>query len=130
MSGNEASSEGGRYRIGVDVGGTHTDLVLNDTETGEVMIEKLPSTPSNPATAVLDGVNRFIARGIAPDDIGYFGHGTTVATNALLEMKGAKVGLLINEGYRGIAESRPRRATTPARSTTSSAVRRRWRRPA
>ncbi len=104
MSSKQAPSEGGRYRIGVDVGGTHTDLVLNDTETGEVLIEKLPSTPSNPALAVLDGVGRFIARGIAPGDIGYFGHGTTVATNALLEMKGAKVGLLINDGYRGIAE--------------------------
>src|SRR5436190_4717021 len=93
-----------RYRLGVDVGGTHTDLVLLDTATGELLIEKVSSTPKNPALGVLNGVAKFIGRGIAPDDIGFFAHGTTITTNALLEMRGAKVGLLITRGYRAVQE--------------------------
>ena len=55
-----------RYRLGVDVGGTHTDLVLLDTTTGELLVEKVASTPKNPALGVLDGLAKFIARGVAP----------------------------------------------------------------
>src|SRR5882762_10238245 len=95
---------GGRYRLGVDVGGTHTDLVLLDTSTGALMVEKVSSTPENPALGVLNGVGKFIARGIAPDEIAFFAHGTTITTNALLEMRGAKVGLLITKGYRAVQE--------------------------
>src|SRR6202158_5878117 len=97
-------TSGSRYRLGVDVGGTHTDLVLLDTASGELLVEKVASTPKNPALGVLDGVARFIARGIAPADIGFFAHGTTITTNALLEMRGAKVGLLITKGYRAVQE--------------------------
>ncbi|MGZ3326742.1 MAG: hydantoinase/oxoprolinase family protein [Xanthobacteraceae bacterium] len=93
-----------RYRLGVDVGGTHTDLVLLDTATGELLIEKVSSTPKNPALGVLNGVAKFIARGVAPAEIGFFAHGTTITTNALLEMRGAKVGLLITKGYRAVQE--------------------------
>ena len=93
-----------RYRLGVDVGGTHTDLVLLDTTTGELMVEKVASTPDNPALGVLNGVANFVARGITPAAIGFFAHGTTITTNALLEMRGAKVGLLITKGYRAIQE--------------------------
>jgi N-methylhydantoinase A len=93
-----------RYRLGVDVGGTHTDLVLLDTETGGLLVEKVASTPKNPALGVLDGVGKFIARGVAPGAIGFFAHGTTITTNALLEMRGAKVGLLITRGYRAVQE--------------------------
>jgi N-methylhydantoinase A len=95
---------GGRYRLGVDVGGTHTDLVLLDTATGALMVEKVSSTPRNPALGVLNGVGKFIARGIAPAEIAFFAHGTTITTNALLEMRGAKVGLLITRGYRAVQE--------------------------
>ena len=95
---------GGRYRLGVDVGGTHTDLVLLDTSTGALMVEKVSSTPKNPALGVLNGVGKFITRGIAPADIAFFAHGTTITTNALLEMRGAKVGLLITKGYRAVQE--------------------------
>jgi N-methylhydantoinase A len=95
---------GGRYRLGVDVGGTHTDLVLLDTSTGALMVEKVSSTPRNPALGVLNGVGKFIAHGIAPADIAFFAHGTTITTNALLEMRGAKVGLLITKGYRAVQE--------------------------
>jgi N-methylhydantoinase A len=93
-----------RYRLGVDVGGTHTDLVLLDTERGELLIEKVATTPKNPAQGVLDGLAKYIRRGIVPDEIAYFAHGTTITTNALLEMRGAKVGLLVTKGYRGVQE--------------------------
>ena len=93
-----------RYRLGVDVGGTHTDLVLLDTATGELLVEKVASTPDNPARGVLDGLARCLRRGIKPSDIGFFSHGTTITTNALLEMRGAKVGLLITRGYRAVQE--------------------------
>jgi len=91
-------------RLGVDVGGTHTDLVLADADTGDILIEKVHSTPSNPSLAVLEGVRRLIARGVAPGDIDFFSHGTTVTTNALLEMKGARIGLLITDGFRAVQE--------------------------
>jgi N-methylhydantoinase A len=93
-----------RYRLGVDVGGTHTDLVLLDTTSGELSVEKVASTPKNPALGVLAGIARFIAKGVPPFEIGFFAHGTTITTNALLEMRGAKVGLLITKGYRAVQE--------------------------
>ena len=93
-----------RYRLGVDVGGTHTDLVLYDAATGALLVEKVPSTPHNPAAGVLDGIANFVRRGIDPAEIDFFAHGTTIITNALLEMRGAKVGLLITKGYRAIQE--------------------------
>jgi len=92
------------YRLGVDVGGTHTDLVLLDLRSGALAVEKVASTPGNPALGVLDGIARFLARGIAPGAIQFFAHGTTITTNALLEMKGASVGLLITKGYRAVQE--------------------------
>jgi N-methylhydantoinase A len=94
----------GRYRLGVDVGGTHTDLVLLDTATGRLMVEKVASTPKNPALGVLDGIARFATRGIELGDIEFFSHGTTITTNALLEMRGSITGLLITKNYRAIQE--------------------------
>ena len=93
-----------RYRLGVDVGGTHTDLVLLDVGSGQLMVEKVPSTPKNPALGVLDGVAKYIAKGIDPKRIEFFSHGTTITTNALLEMRGAKVGLLITKNFRAVQE--------------------------
>ena len=95
---------GSRYRLGVDVGGTHTDLVLLNVASGELLVEKVSSTPHNPALGVLNGVSRFAARGVKPGEIEFFAHGTTITTNALLEMRGAKVGLLITKGFRAIQE--------------------------
>ena len=93
-----------KCRIGVDVGGTHTDLVVTDIATGALRIKKLPSSPENPANAVSKGLEELIDDGLDPSDIEFFAHGTTVTTNALLEGKGSKVGLLINDGYRAICE--------------------------
>ena len=96
------------YRIGIDVGGTHTDIVLLEAggpdKSGSWRIAKVPSTPHNPALAVLAGVQQFIDEGINPGDIEFFSHGTTATTNALLEMRGAKIGVLVNAHMRGILE--------------------------
>jgi N-methylhydantoinase A len=94
-----------RYRLGVDVGGTHTDLVLLDVVGGTLAVEKVATTPKNPALGVMHGIEKFAARGIALSAIEFFSHGTTITTNALLEMRGAKVGLLINRGFRAIQET-------------------------
>ncbi len=94
-----------RYRLGVDVGGTHTDLVLLDPASGELMVEKVSSTPHNPAIGVLNGLAKFVARGVRAGEIDFFAHGTTITTNALLEMRGARVGLLITKGFRAVQET-------------------------
>ncbi len=91
------------YRLGVDVGGTHTDLVLTDVATGEFRIAKVASTPSNPAVGVMSGIASLLEPASA-SAIEFFAHGTTVTTNALLQLKGARVGLLVNAGFRGIQE--------------------------
>ena len=94
----------GPYRLGVDVGGTHTDLVLLNVADGSIDIEKVSSTPNNPALGVLQGIKNFVSLGKHPDSIEFFSHGTTITTNALLQMRGAKVGMLITKGYRAIQE--------------------------
>ena len=91
-----------RYRVTVDTGGTFSDFVYLNEATGEVTISKVPSTPDDPSRAILAGVESLIAQGVKPSDISYFCHGTTVGTNALLEGKGVKTGLLVTEGFRGI----------------------------
>lgn len=93
------------YRLGVDVGGTFTDLLLFNTETGAFWRHKTPSTPHDSSEGILNGVTAVCGKaGITPGDIDYFLHGTTVATNAVLEGKGAKVGLVTTEGYRDILQ--------------------------
>src|SRR5579863_435153 len=93
------------YRLGVDVGGTHTDLVLLDVAAGTIAVEKVATTPKNPALGIMHGVDKFAARGIDLGSIEFFSHGTTITTNALLEMRGTKVGLLINRGFRAVQET-------------------------
>jgi N-methylhydantoinase A len=98
------------YRIGVDVGGTFTDLVAVD-DRGRTTLAKTPSTPADPSIGVLDGL-RLLAKTLGLELKDLFEqterlvHGTTVATNALLERKGAKVGLLTTEGHRDVIEMR------------------------
>lgn len=93
------------YRLGVDVGGTFTDLLLFDTATGAFWRHKTPSTPHDSSEGILNGVTAICAdAGVAANQIDYFLHGTTVATNAVLEGKGAKVGLITTEGYRDIMQ--------------------------
>ena len=91
------------YRLGVDVGGTFTDLVLFDELSGRLTLAKTPSTPTDPSVGVAQGVAKVAARaGIRPADIGAVVHGTTVATNALLERRGAACALIVTEGFRDV----------------------------
>ncbi len=92
----------GRFRVTVDTGGTFSDFVYLDEDTGEVSISKVPSTPDDPSRAILAGIETLLGKGVRPKDISFFCHGTTVGTNALLEGKGVKTGLLVTEGFRGI----------------------------
>jgi N-methylhydantoinase A len=93
------------YRLGVDVGGTFTDLLLLDDATGGFWRHKTPSTPHDSSEGIVTGVEALCAKaGIGPRDIAVFLHGTTVATNAVLEGKGARVGLITTEGYRQIMQ--------------------------
>ena len=90
-----SSEIGMSYRLGVDVGGTFTDLLLINEETGETHTAKVPSTPEDSSIGVLNGVARICDEsGINPKDVNRVMHGTTVATNAVLTGKGAKVGLV------------------------------------
>ncbi|WP_324260197.1 hydantoinase/oxoprolinase family protein [Altererythrobacter sp. H2] len=94
-----------RYRLGVDVGGTFTDLLLFDNETGNFWRHKTPSTPHDSSEGILNGVTAITATAeVDPGEIEFFLHGTTVATNAVLEGKGARVGLITTEGYRDIMQ--------------------------
>ena len=95
------------YRVGVDVGGTFTDFALISTETDapRVVHYKVPSTPAQPAEAIAEGLAGLLATaGISPESVEYLGHGTTVATNQLIERKGARTGLITTAGFRDVLE--------------------------
>ena len=93
------------YRLGVDVGGTFTDLLVIDEASGRTWQGKVPSTPADPSLAVLAGARQVCAvAGIGPHDLELFLHGTTVATNAILEGKVARVGLIVTEGFRHLLQ--------------------------
>ena len=91
------------YRLGVDVGGTFTDLLLIHEETGDLARVKTPSTPADPSQGVLTGVERVLEqRQVSLKEVSHLMHGTTVATNAVLESKGARVGLLTTQGFKQV----------------------------
>jgi N-methylhydantoinase A len=91
------------YRLGIDVGGTFTDLVQVNDETGEFFRMKTPSTPADPSQGVLEGLRRICQdNNVSAGEVTHLLHGTTVATNAVLEGKGARVGLLTTQGFRQI----------------------------
>jgi 5-oxoprolinase (ATP-hydrolysing) len=90
-------------RIGVDVGGTFTDLILVDEENGRIEVDKVPSTPDDPSTGTVVGVRRVCdAAGLRVADLDAILHGTTVATNIVLQRNGARVGMITTEGFRDI----------------------------
>lgn len=91
------------YRLGADVGGTFTDLLLINDVTGASYTAKVPSTPHNPSIAVLNGIEKICkTSGVEPSEITSVMHGTTVATNAILTRRGAKVGLVTTKGYKQV----------------------------
>lgn len=91
------------YRIGVDVGGTFTDFVLINTEDGSLSYFKVASTPADPSIGIAEGVREMLTRfAVSPADIAFFGHGTTVATNMLIERRGVATGLITTRGFRDV----------------------------
>ena len=88
------------YRLGVDVGGTFTDLILVDEKSGSIHTAKVPSTPADSSIGVMNGVAKVCDNaGVDPSEIAQVMHGTTVATNTVLTGTGAKVGLVTTKGY-------------------------------
>ena len=93
------------YRLGVDVGGTFTDLLLLDDDTGATFTAKVPSTPEDSSIGVLNGIAAICEEsGIPPRSIARVMHGTTVATNAVLTGRGARVGLVTTDGFRQVLQ--------------------------
>jgi N-methylhydantoinase A len=95
-----------RWLVGIDTGGTFTDLIAFDQMSGTLQRTKVPSVPSDPSLAVVEALEKLFAEGVRPADIAMIVHGTTVATNALLEGKGVRAGLLITKGFRAVYEAR------------------------
>jgi N-methylhydantoinase A len=97
------SAKGGTARLAVDIGGTFTDIVLLDGE--RRFVSKVLTTPRAPEAAVIDGTQSALAAaGLAFADIGLFVHGTTLATNAIIERKGSKTALIATDGFRDVIE--------------------------
>ena len=98
-----------RWRVGVDSGGTFTDICLFDEDDGRVEVWKVSSTPDDPSRGIAQGVDEGMRR-VAPDSatpgklVSYFGHGTTVATNALIQHRGVRTGLITTDGFRDLLE--------------------------
>ncbi|HYK14999.1 MAG TPA: hydantoinase/oxoprolinase family protein [Burkholderiales bacterium] len=93
------------YRIGIDVGGTFTDFTLLREEDGQVSYHKVASTPRDPSQAIEQGIADLLRmHTIAPAQVGHVGHGTTVATNLVIERRGALTGLLTTRGFRDVIE--------------------------
>jgi N-methylhydantoinase A len=93
------------FRLGVDVGGTFTDLLLVDETSGQTYMAKVPSTPEDSSIGVLNGIDRICSESdIDTSQVTQVMHGTTVATNAVLTRKGASVGLITTKGYRQVLQ--------------------------
>jgi N-methylhydantoinase A len=93
------------WRIGVDSGGTFTDVCLFEEQSGRVEVWKVPSTPDDPSRGIAAGVEEGVVRVDAtPSDIRYFGHGTTVGTNALIQHRGVKTGVVVTDGFGDLLE--------------------------
>ena len=90
-------------RLGVDVGGTFTDLIYVDDDAGQILVHKLPTTPEDPSQGTVAGIRELTANaGSSPAELNQVFHGTTIATNIVIEHNGAQVGLITTEGYRDI----------------------------
>lgn len=93
------------WRIGVDTGGTFTDIVAVNETTGQRHVRKTSSTPADPSEAFTNGINELLSEiGVASNEVSFISHGTTVATNAILESNYAQLGLIVTRGYRELLE--------------------------
>ena len=94
-----------RYRLGVDIGGTFTDATLINETTGEIRVGKVPSTPQDPSHGFMEATHRILREAaVSPDEVGYVVHGTTVATNSIIEGKVARTGFVTTDGFRDLLE--------------------------
>ena len=94
-----------QYRVGVDVGGTFTDVVLVEEITGKILTAKVPTVPADPSQGCIAGIDKALsAFGIQPRQLSFAVHGTTVATNTIIQGCGAEAGLLTTEGFRDVLE--------------------------
>ena len=94
-------ADAAEFFVGVDIGGTFTDLTIHDARSGETRAVKVPSSRAAPDSAVIEGLE---ASGVSFADVDMIVHGTTVATNALLERRGARTGLVTTRGFRDVLE--------------------------
>jgi len=95
------------WRIGVDIGGTFTDVVLVDEETGRIGVAKAPTTPRDVTQGVIDGIRQGLTRyRVVPSEVTLLAHATTIVTNALIEKSGAKAGFVATRGFRDVLELR------------------------
>ena len=93
------------YRIGIDVGGTFTDVVLVDDGTGAVEVAKILNSRTDRSESVVTGIKRLMDRlGVKPGELSWISHGTTITTNAVIERKGARTALITNKGFRDVLE--------------------------
>jgi N-methylhydantoinase A len=93
------------YRVGIDVGGTFTDFTLFASDSGKIFFFKVPSTPHDPSEAIESGLRAMLEDlSFAPANVSYLGHGTTVATNIVIERRGARTGLITTKGFRDVLE--------------------------
>ena len=108
-------------RVGVDIGGTFTDFCVYEEETQNLQTLKVPSTPETPGDEVLAGM-RFLqeARGIAPENIVRFVHGTTVGINTVIQRKGMALALFVTEGFADVLELARRYAVHPVHGSSHS----------
>jgi N-methylhydantoinase A len=98
---------GSRFRVGVDSGGTFTDVCIFDEEKSDIFVWKVSSTPADPSEGIVSGITQGLqAMPVpgSPDEVAYFGHGTTVGTNALIQGRGAECGLITTDGFRDVLE--------------------------
>ena len=94
-----------RYRLGIDIGGTFTDATLIDQDSGNIRIGKVPSTPGDPSRGFLEAAERILREaGVSAAEVGYVAHGTTVATNSIIEGKLARTGFVTTAGFRDMLE--------------------------
>lgn len=94
-----------RLRLGLDVGGTFTDIVATDLDSGATWLRKTASTPDDPSRAILEGSADLMAEaGASGADVVFFGHGTTVVTNMIVERKGDRLALITTRGFRDVLE--------------------------
>jgi len=101
------------YRLGIDIGGTFTDLTVLGEQSGRIMGLKTPTVPADPAQGIVNGLKLLFRQGIEPADIDYFVHGTTIGLNTLLQRKGESIALFVTEGFRDILNLQRLRLPVP-----------------